>query len=67
MIRTNGGWDMFKMIEVEKYPCNDKREALQREDEVTNKKQSNMNSINGFITDGRGKSMIKNIIKIIKK
>jgi len=28
MIRNNDGWDMFKMIEVEKYECNDKREAL---------------------------------------
>ena len=27
MIRGNGSWDMFKMIEVEKYPCKDKREA----------------------------------------
>ena len=28
MIRDNGGWDMFKMIEVEKYPCSDKRQAV---------------------------------------
>jgi hypothetical protein len=27
MIREKRGWDMFRMIEVEKYPCNDKREA----------------------------------------
>ena len=27
MIRENGGFEMFKMIEVEKYHCNDKREA----------------------------------------
>jgi hypothetical protein len=27
MIRGNGGWYMFKMIEVEKYPCNDNREV----------------------------------------
>ena len=30
-IRENGGWDMWKMIEIEKYPCNDKREAERRE------------------------------------
>jgi len=30
MIRENGGWDTFKMIEVEKYPCNDRREAERR-------------------------------------
>jgi predicted GIY-YIG superfamily endonuclease len=33
MIRDNGDFEMFKMIEVEKYPCKDKREALRREDE----------------------------------
>jgi hypothetical protein len=27
MMRENGGFEMFKMIEVEKYPCNDRREA----------------------------------------
>ena len=24
MIRDNGGWDMFKMLEVVKFPCNDR-------------------------------------------
>jgi hypothetical protein len=31
MIRENGGWDEFEMIEIEKYPCNDKNECLARE------------------------------------
>ena len=26
-IRANGGWERFNMIEIRKYPCNDKREA----------------------------------------
>ena len=30
-IKTNGGWGMWDMIEIEKYPCNDKREAETRE------------------------------------
>ena len=30
-IKTNGGWGMWDMIEIEKYPCNDKREAGTRE------------------------------------
>ena len=30
-IRENGGWDNWIMVEVEKYPCNDKREAEARE------------------------------------
>jgi len=31
MIRVNGGFEMFRMIEIEKYPCADKREAEKRE------------------------------------
>ena len=30
-IRDNGGWENWSMIEVEKYPCNDEREASARE------------------------------------
>lgn len=30
-IRNNGGWESFDMIEIEKCPCNDKREAEARE------------------------------------
>jgi len=30
-IRNNGGWDNWNMIEIEKYPCNDIDEALDRE------------------------------------
>ena len=31
MIRKNGGWENWCMIEIEKYPCNDKNEAKARE------------------------------------
>jgi predicted GIY-YIG superfamily endonuclease len=31
-IRDNGGWEEWNMIEVEKFPCNDKREAEAREE-----------------------------------
>ena len=27
MMRTNGGWEMFRMVEIEKYPCNSRQEA----------------------------------------
>ena len=30
-IRENGGWDNWTMIEIEKYPCNDSKEATARE------------------------------------
>ena len=50
MIRENGGWDMFKMIEVEKYPCADKREAERRENEVIKELRASMNMRNSFLT-----------------
>jgi len=31
-IRDNGGWYEWNMIEIEKYPCNDKREAETKEE-----------------------------------
>ena len=31
LIRENGGWDNWEMVEIEKYPCNDNNEARLRE------------------------------------
>jgi len=58
MIRDNGGWDCFKMIEVEKYPCKDRREAERREDEVMKELKASMNAIKSFITDEEKKEQI---------
>ena len=44
MIRTNGGWDMFRMIEIEKYPCNNKQEAEKREFEIMKKVNARTNT-----------------------
>lgn len=33
-IRANGGWENWRMVEVERYPCNDKREAHMREEQL---------------------------------
>ena len=44
MIRTNGGWDMFRMIEIEKYPCNSKQEAETREFEIMKKVNARTNT-----------------------
>ena len=51
MIRGNGGWEMFKMIEVEKYPCNDRREAEKKENELMKELKANMNKNRSFITN----------------
>ncbi len=50
MIRENGGWEKFLMLEVEKYPCNDRREAERRENEVIKELKSSMNTNKSFLT-----------------
>ena len=44
MIRNNGGWDSFKMLEIKKYPCNDRREAASEEDRIMKEMKATMNS-----------------------
>ena len=39
------------MLEVEKYPCNDRREAEKRETEVMKELKANMNVKRSFITE----------------
>ena len=51
MIRENGGWEMFVMVEVEKYPCSDRREADKRETEVMKELKSNMNTIKSYSSE----------------
>ena len=63
MIRENGGWDMFKMVVVEKYPCNDKREAEKRENEIMKELKANMNTYRSYITDEEIKATQKECLK----
>jgi len=51
MIRENGGFEMFKMIEVEKYPCKDRREAEKRENELMKELKASMNTNKSFRTE----------------
>jgi hypothetical protein len=50
MIRENGGWDMFDMVLVKKYPCNDALEAYTEEERIRRELNANMNSIRCFAT-----------------
>ena len=59
LIRENGGWDAFKMIEVEKYPCKDRREAERRENEVMKELKANMNTRNSYRTEEENKIYMK--------
>jgi hypothetical protein len=63
MIRDDGGFDRFKMIEVEKYPCKDKREAERREYEVMKELKANMNAIKSFLTEEERKEYNKEYFK----
>ena len=49
IIRENGGWDNWKMLLVEKYPCSSKREAEAREEEIRIQLQATMNTYRCFI------------------
>ena len=44
IIRANGGWDNWIMIEIEKYPCNDKKQAIERERYWYNQLNAKLNS-----------------------
>jgi hypothetical protein len=59
MIRDNGGFDRFKMIEVEKYSCKDKREAERREDEIMKELKASMNTYKSFTTEEEKKERKK--------
>jgi hypothetical protein len=50
MIRENGGWDMFDMVLVKKYPCNDYLEARQEEERIRREMNANMNTNRCFAT-----------------
>ena len=51
MMRENGGFDMFRMIEIEKYPCNDKREAEKRENDIMKELKAILNTINSYVSE----------------
>ena len=63
MIRDNGGWDNFRMIEVEKYPCSDKREAEKRENEIMKELKASMNMQQSYVSEEEKKEKHKIYIK----
>jgi hypothetical protein len=50
-IRENGGWENWTMIEIEKFPCTNEREATARERYWMERLESNLNSILPQITN----------------
>jgi len=49
-IRENGGWSEWNMIEIEKFPCEDKREAEAREEYWRCEFNARLNTNRAFIT-----------------
>ena len=52
MIRNNGGWDNFTMIQFKEFPCNSKREAEAEEYKLMHELKASMN-VHTFSNDNR--------------
>jgi len=50
-IRANGGFENWIMIQLEEYPCKNKREAERREEEVRLERKATLNMIRAFRTE----------------
>lgn len=50
MIRENGGWNNWSMIEIEKYPCVDSNECRKRERELMEQFNSNLNTYKAYVS-----------------
>ena len=48
MIRSNDGWDLFKMMIICEFPCNSKTELLIEEEKYRKELQANLNSVRAF-------------------
>lgn len=52
-IRENGGWNAFKMLEIEEYPCESSKQAQKREQFWIDFYKPNLNSCNAFVAETR--------------
>lgn len=48
MMRDNGGWNEFQMLEIKKYPCNDGNEARAEEERCRVELKATLNSCRAF-------------------
>jgi hypothetical protein len=59
VIRDNGGFDNWKMVFIEKFPCSNRREAEAREEELRKELNGNLNAKKAFITEEQKKEYHK--------
>ena len=65
-IRNNEGWDNWSMFEIEKYPCNDKREAELRERYYHELLNANLNTQTPCRSQKEYRDNNKDVIKVKK-
>ena len=63
MIRDNGCWESWHMIDIKAFPCANKREAEAEEDRIMQELKANMNSHKAYITEDYKKQYNKQISK----
>ena len=51
IIRDNGCWESWKMIEIKKFSCANRREAEAEEDKIMQELKANMNSKKAYLTE----------------
>jgi hypothetical protein len=56
VIRENGGWDEWEMVELEKFNGKTKLEARMREQELMKLHNANLNMLNAYITEDERKA-----------
>lgn len=59
-VAGNGGWDCFRIVLIENYPCNNKDELLAREEYWRKELNATLNSMNA---KGKNKEKIKEAVR----
>jgi hypothetical protein len=59
MIKDNGGWEMFNMIIVKNFCCDNGQEAKREEDRVMREMKANMNTKRAYTTNEEKREYIK--------
>jgi len=50
MIRDNGGWEEFEMIQIKEFPCENKRQAEMEEDRIMREMKATLNAQRAYLT-----------------
>jgi vacuolar-type H+-ATPase subunit I/STV1 len=58
-IRDNGSWGNWNMIQLEEFPCKNKREAEYREEQIRIERKAQLNMRRAFVSEEQKKEQIK--------